>query len=76
MDAATTERFVRRFLDAMEYEAARTGPPEGFPRFPPIPGGRYRDPDFLAAEREALWKRTWLYACHADEIREPGSFLL
>ena len=30
----TTERFVRRFLDGMEYEAARTAPPEGFPRFP------------------------------------------
>lgn len=76
MDAAHTERFVRRFLDAMEYEAARTAPPEGFPRFPPIPGGRYRDPDFLAAEREALWKRTWLYACHTDEIPEPGDFML
>ena len=76
MDAANTERFVRRFLDGMEYEAARTAPPEAFPRFPPIPGGRYRDPDFLAAERAALWKRTWLYACHTDEIREPGSFML
>ena len=50
--------------------------PRDFPRFPPIPGGRYRDPAFLEAERAALWKRTWLYACHTDEIREPGDFLL
>jgi phenylpropionate dioxygenase-like ring-hydroxylating dioxygenase large terminal subunit len=76
MDAAKIERFVRRFLDGMEYEAARAAPPEGFPRFPSIPSGRYKDPEFLAAEREALWKRTWLYACHTDELREPGSFLL
>jgi hypothetical protein len=76
MDAANTERFVRRFLDGMAYEAARTAPPDGFPRFPSIPSGRYRDPAFLEAERQALWKRTWLYACHTDEIREPGSFML
>ena len=51
MDAATTERFVRRFLEGMQYEADRTAPPEGFPKFPPIPGGRYSDPAFLEAER-------------------------
>lgn len=76
MDAAATERFVRRFLDGMEYEAQRTAPPEGFPRFPSIPGGRYTDPHFLEAERQALWKRSWLYACHADELPDPGSFML
>ena len=49
MDAATTERFVKRFLEGMEFEAGRTGPPEGFPKFPSIPGGRYTDPAFLEA---------------------------
>ncbi|HEX7373597.1 MAG TPA: aromatic ring-hydroxylating dioxygenase subunit alpha [Steroidobacteraceae bacterium] len=76
MDAATTERFVTRFLEGMEYEAGRTGPPEGFPKFPSIPGGRYTDPAFLEAERQALWKRTWLYACHVDELPDAGSFML
>lgn len=76
MDPIATERFVRRFLDGMQYEAERTAPPEGFPRFPAIPGGRYNDPAFLDAERRALWKRSWLYACHADELPEPGSFML
>jgi len=76
MDAATTERFVKRFLDGMQFEAERTTPPEGFPKFPSIPGGRYRDPGFLEAERQALWTRTWLYACHADEIPDAGSFML
>jgi phenylpropionate dioxygenase-like ring-hydroxylating dioxygenase large terminal subunit len=76
MDAATTERFVKRFLEGMEFETARSGPPEGFPKFPSIPGGRYTDPAFLEAERQALWKRTWLYACHVDELPEAGSFML
>lgn len=76
MDPVASDRFVRRFLDGMQYEAGRTAPPDGFPRFPPIPGGRYTDAGFLDAETRALWKRTWLYACHADELPDPGSFML
>jgi phenylpropionate dioxygenase-like ring-hydroxylating dioxygenase large terminal subunit len=76
MDAATSERFVKRFLEGMQYEAARTSPPEGFPQLPDIPGGRYVDRQFLDAESRGMWKRSWLYACHADELPEPGSFML
>jgi phenylpropionate dioxygenase-like ring-hydroxylating dioxygenase large terminal subunit len=72
MDAAT----VRRIKAGMEYEANRTAPPPGFPQFPPVPGGRYVDPAFLALERDFMWKRSWLYACHADEIPEPGSYMM
>ena len=72
MDAAT----VQRFLDGMKYEAERTAPPEDFPSLPDIPGGRYVDPAFLALERQYLWQRSWLYACHIDELPTPGSFLL
>ena len=72
MDAATVERLK----NGMRYEAERTAPPEGFPRLPVIPGGRYTDPAFLELEREHMWRRAWLYACHADEIPEPGSFYL
>jgi phenylpropionate dioxygenase-like ring-hydroxylating dioxygenase large terminal subunit len=46
------------------------------PAFPVFPAGAIATPLFLEAERQALWKRTWLYACHTDEIREPGSFML
>lgn len=72
MDAAT----VARLKAGMRYEAERTAPPEGFPKLPVIPGGRYTDPEFLALEREHLWRRSWLFACHTDEIPEPGSFYL
>ena len=76
MDAATTERFVRRFLDGMEYEAARTAPAGGLPAFPAHPGRALPRPRVPRAERAALWKRTWLYACHADEMPDAGGFML
>ena len=72
MDAAT----VKRFLDGMKYEAERTAPPEGFPHLPDIPAGRYVDPEFLALEDRQLWKKSWLYACHIDQLPQPGSYLL
>jgi len=72
MDAAASAEISQR----MAAEAARKGPPDGFPRLPPIRAGRYTDPQFLSLERERMWKRAWLYACHADEIPEPGSWKL
>ena len=72
MDTAT----VQRFIDGMKYETARTGPPEGFPSLPDIPAGRYTDPAFLKLENEFMWHRSWLYACHLDELPERGSFIL
>jgi phenylpropionate dioxygenase-like ring-hydroxylating dioxygenase large terminal subunit len=72
MDKAT----VQRFLDGMKYEAERTGPPAEFPHLPDIPAGRYTDPRFLALERGQLWKKSWLYACHMDELPTPGSFMV
>ncbi len=59
----------------MEYEAARTEPPPGFPALPDIPAGRYTDPRFLDLERRHVLHRSWLLAAHMDEIPEPGCFL-
>jgi phenylpropionate dioxygenase-like ring-hydroxylating dioxygenase large terminal subunit len=72
MDTAT----VQRFIDGMKYESERTGPPDGFPSLPDVPAGRYTDPAFLKLESDLMWHRSWLYACHVDELPEPGSFLL
>ncbi|WP_374146790.1 aromatic ring-hydroxylating dioxygenase subunit alpha [Sphingomonas sp. 28-63-12] len=72
MDATTTERIKA----SMAYETARTAPPEGFPKLADIPAGRYVDPAFLALEQEGLWKRSWLYAGHVDQLPEPGSWFL
>jgi len=60
----------------MKAEQGREGPPPGFPEMPIIPGGRYTDPAFLALEERYLWKKSWLYALHADELPRPGSYRL
>ena len=62
--------------EGMRYEFERTAPPDGFPTFPLIPGGRYTDPQFLALEHQYLWKKSWLYAGHIDELPMPGDFML
>ena len=72
MDAIETAQIKER----MEFEADRKDPPADFPSLPPIPAGRYTDGQFLALERERMWKRAWLYACHADEIPNPGDWKL
>lgn len=59
----------------IEYEAGRTEPPDDFPHLRDIPGGRYVDPGFHALERDRLWRRTWLYAIHDDEVPDVGSFI-
>lgn len=68
--------YVARFLERSAYEAARTDPPDGFPKLPDIPLGRYTDPEFYELEQRHLWKRTWLYAGHATEVAQPGSYKL
>ncbi len=67
---------IKQLRDLMEYEAARTAPPEGFPTLPDIPAGRYVDPRFFALELEHIWRKSWLLAGHVDEIPEPGCFRL
>lgn len=76
LDLDAIEALNRRLLNGMAFEKGRAAPPEGFPALPEIPGGRYLDPGFQEAEWQALWKRSWLYACHADELPESGSYML
>lgn len=61
---------------AMAYERSRTRPPEGFPALPMISGKRYTDENFYTAEHHYVWLKSWLYACHMDEIAQPGQYLL
>ena len=34
----------------------------------------FLDPDVLAAERERIFDRSWLYLGHESEVAEPGDF--
>ena len=72
MDAALTDRIK----DQMSFETARVAPPHGFPKLSDIPAGRYVDPEFLSLEQDRLWKRSWLYGGHEDQLPEPGSWFL
>lgn len=72
MDAAAT----LRAKELMTFERERKGSPEGFPKLPRIPGARYVDPQFLALEKEHMWKGAWLYAGHADQLPKPGTWFL
>jgi phenylpropionate dioxygenase-like ring-hydroxylating dioxygenase large terminal subunit len=66
--------WAKRIRAQMDYEFARTEPPEAFPALPPVPTGRYVDPEFFALEREHLWKRTWLLVGRDEDFPGPGSF--
>jgi len=68
--------FIARIKIGLKVEETRREAPAEFPSLPPIPGGRYTDPEFLQLEYEFLWKKSWHYVCHADQISAPGDFLL
>lgn len=70
-----TAEEIRTLRALMDYEAARTAPPRGFPALPDIPAGRYTDPRFFQLEQDHLWRKSWLLAAHSDELPAPGSFL-
>ena len=74
--AALDASAIDRVKDQMNFETARIAPPQGFPKLADIPAGRYVDSEFLALEQEGLWKRSWLYGAHVDQLPEPGSWLL
>jgi phenylpropionate dioxygenase-like ring-hydroxylating dioxygenase large terminal subunit len=68
----TTETEI---LERGRRERDRTDYPEGFPRLPGVPTGRYVDPAFAALEHEHVFRRSWLFVAHADEVPEPGDYL-
>jgi len=72
MDTAVVERLKREI--AFEFE--REGPPEGFPKFPDIPGGRYRDEAFFELEMAHMWPKAWLLATRQEELPEAGNYHL
>ena len=70
------DTLIEQLKDEIRYEFSREGPPEGFPRFPDIPGGRYTDPAFFELEMKELFPRTWLMAGRQEELPEVGSYWL
>src|SRR3981189_1714593 len=50
--------------------AARTPGLDGFS----LPGGIYRDADFLEAEKERVFSTSWQIVCHLSDIPRPGDY--
>jgi len=69
-------RFIDQVYEGIALERSRRAPPEHFPALGPIPPGRYSDRRFFELEHEFLWTKTWLYACHGDQLPDAGSYLL
>jgi nitrite reductase/ring-hydroxylating ferredoxin subunit len=72
MEATVIDEWIAR----VAAERSRTEAPEGFPDLPDIPAGRYTDAEFFAQEQQAVWRGTWLYAGHVDQLPEPGSYFV
>ena len=66
---------VERLKALMEWEGSRTAPPEGFPAFPDLPAGRYTSAEYFALEQEHVFRKSWLFAGHMDEIPERGCYM-
>src|SRR5687767_205806 len=72
MDAA----LVDRLKEEMRYEFSRTAPPEGFPAFHDIPGGRHTSDEFWELEQQHMWSKAWVLAGRAEAIPNPGDYFL
>lgn len=67
--------YIEQIKRLMEWEAARTAPPQGFPHLPDLPAGRYTSQEYYDLEQAHIWKKSWLFAAHKDEVPDPGCFM-
>lgn len=71
------EEIEEEILKRSKFELNRkNSPPKNFIDLPPLPAERYIDPDFFELEKKALWDKSWLYAAHVDQIKNPGDYLV
>ena len=70
-----SEDEIATIRSLMEWEEARTAPPEGFPSLPDLPAARYTSAEYYALEQEHVFRKSWLFAGHIDEIPEPGCYM-
>ena len=72
----TVANLKSRMQAELDRASVRSRPPEGFPKLPPLPPGRYTSQQFYELELEHLWKKSWLYAGHVSQVAKPGDYLL
>jgi choline monooxygenase len=62
-------------LEPSELDALRRGYDPIPERSSSLPAECYRDPKYLAVEREAVFFSSWQFLCHGEKLRQPGSYL-
>jgi phenylpropionate dioxygenase-like ring-hydroxylating dioxygenase large terminal subunit len=70
------ERLAEEIRRRLVLEKERKSAPKNFPVLPDIPVGRYLDPQLYELEIDHVWRKTWLYAAHASELKQVGSYKL
>ena len=68
-------REVETLKAMMEWEGQRTAPPEGFPALPDLPAARYTSAAYYALEQQHIFRKSWLFAAHLDEVPERGCYM-
>ncbi len=68
------DALIDRIREDMRAEFARTGPPPGFPAFPPIPAGRHTSDEFYELEQEHVFARSWVIAGRAEDAPNAGDY--
>ncbi len=58
----------------MRYEFERTGPPDGFPAFPPIPAARHTSDEFWELERTHVFAKSWVIAGRSEDAPSTGDY--
>ena len=66
---------IDRLKAQMEWEGARTAPPKDFPKLPDMPAARYTSEAYFELERQHIFRKSWLFAGHIDEVPEPGCYM-
>ena len=66
---------IQRLKAMMEWEGQRSSPPRQFPRLPDMPAARYTSAQYYALETQYVFRQSWLFAGHMDEIPEPGCYM-
>jgi phenylpropionate dioxygenase-like ring-hydroxylating dioxygenase large terminal subunit len=72
MDPARYAAIVRR----PDEESGRDGFPSDFPHPIDVPAARYTAPEFLALEQAHVFGKCWLFVAHAEQLPEPGDYLM
>ena len=76
IEGDVNDQLIEEIKHQMRTEFARTGPPDGFPAFPQITAARHTSDEFWMLEQEHVFAKSWVMACRAEDVANPGDYLV